>query len=126
MRVFGLLSLLIVVAIIGFLGTRMYFGTGEENDKGIPGLIETRNRAVEDLAVARARELYQQKRAEGVDFSHGPCLSNNLISDWVADIAHNPRIPVDDLPENQCAAFREGKAHHFVELDPNGILIRVY
>jgi hypothetical protein len=58
------------------------------------------------------------------DLSAGPCLSNNLIPDWVADIAHNPRQAVDDLPANQCSAYREGQAHHFVELDLDGNLIR--
>jgi hypothetical protein len=42
----------------------------------------------------------------------------------VADIAHEPRQPVDDEPANQCARFRNGEAHHFVELDPDGALIR--
>jgi hypothetical protein len=43
---------------------------------------------------------------------------------WVADMAHDPRQDVDDDPENQCAAYREGKADHFVELDPEGEFIR--
>jgi hypothetical protein len=50
-----------------------------------------------------------------------PCLSDNNpewnISDWVCDVAHSPREAVDNLPENQCAEFREGGAHHFVEVD---------
>ena len=58
--------------------------------------------------------------------SNGPCLSNELMPDWVADIAHDPRLPVDNLPENQCSAFRDGKAEHFVELDVNGEVIKVY
>jgi len=57
-----------------------------------------------------------------------PCLSdNNLewnVSDWVCDVAHSPREAMDDLPENQCLEFREGKAHHFVEVDPNCNFIR--
>jgi hypothetical protein len=28
------------------------------------------------------------------------------------------------LPANQCRRFRTGQAHHFVELDPRGGLIR--
>jgi hypothetical protein len=31
---------------------------------------------------------------------------------------------VDDEPENQCEAYREGEAGHFVELDPEGNFIR--
>ncbi|OGD85191.1 hypothetical protein A2696_01705 [Candidatus Curtissbacteria bacterium RIFCSPHIGHO2_01_FULL_41_13] len=69
-----------------------------------------------------ALNLYAQKKQERIDFSNGPCLGE-IAPDWVADIAHNPRQAVDDKPENQCADFREGRAHHFVELDPNGNLI---
>jgi hypothetical protein len=75
-------------------------------------------------AIKRAMELYRQKVAEGVDFSSGPCLALEIVPDWCVDIAHNPRQENDDLPENQCASFRAGEVHHFVELDPQGNLIR--
>jgi hypothetical protein len=60
----------------------------------------------------------------------GPCLSDNNdewnVNDWVCDIAHSPRLDIDNLPENQCLAYTEGQAHHFVEVDENCKLIRVY
>jgi len=60
--------------------------------------------------------------------NRSPCLSDNNtawnISDWVCDVAHSPRQPVDNLPENQCSAFREGKARHFVEVGPDCKIIR--
>lgn len=77
-----------------------------------------------DTAVNQAKLLYSQRRDRGEDFSSGPCLSNALMANWVADIAHNPRLPIDDLPENQCVAYLEGRAEHFVELDIEGNLIR--
>lgn len=77
-------------------------------------------------AVKKAKEIFQQKKAAGVDMSSGPCLSNKLLPDWVADVAHNPRQSVDDLPQNQCNAFATGTAHHFIELDTEGNLIRIY
>lgn len=77
-----------------------------------------------DRAVNQAKAVYKQYKELGWDFSKGPCLSNALLPDWVLDIAHNPREPIDNLPENQCSAYREGSAHHFVELDPKGNLIR--
>jgi len=58
------------------------------------------------------------------NYSNGPCLSNEIMPDWVCDVAHNPRQGVDNQPENQCSSFREGKAHHFVEVDENCLLIR--
>lgn len=58
------------------------------------------------------------------DLANGPCVAEELMPDWVADIAHSPRQAVDNLAENQCQSFRNGTAHHFVELDPGGNVIR--
>ena len=77
-----------------------------------------------DTAVNQAQHVYRQRKDMGEDFSVGPCLTDALMPNWVADIAHNPRLPADDLPENQCPAYREGRAGHFGELDPEGNLIR--
>jgi hypothetical protein len=83
--------------------------------------------AERQAAIAAARAVYEKERLAGVDFSRGPCLANPLpppSADWVADVAHEPRRDVDDDPANQCSAYREGEAEHFVELDPDGRLIR--
>jgi hypothetical protein len=77
-----------------------------------------------DSAINQAQNLYYVRRNLGEDFSKSPCLSNDLIPGWVVDISYSPRQPVDDLPENQCSAYLEGRAKHFVELDPEGNLIR--
>jgi hypothetical protein len=73
--------------------------------------------------VALAQQAYAAAKARGVDLERGPCLGT-IAPGWVADVAHDPRQPTDDLPQNQCAAYREGRAQHFVELDPQGRLIR--
>lgn len=73
-------------------------------------------------AFKNALNLYIQKQQEGLDMTSGPCLGK-VADDWVLDIAHKPREKVDDDPQNQCADFREGRAHHFIELDENGKLI---
>jgi hypothetical protein len=78
-----------------------------------------------DNAVNTAKMLYDQQKKAKVDFSDGPCLTNALMEDWVADIVHVPRSEVDNDPDNQCIAFLEGGAHHFVELDLNGNVVRV-
>ena len=57
----------------------------------------------------------------------GPCIGDPLsdFTDWVCDIAHSPRIAeIDNLSDNQCSAYREGRANHFVEVDTNCNLIR--
>ncbi len=78
-----------------------------------------------DVIVNQAKFLYSQNKGRGEDFSKGPCLSEVLMPDWVVDIVHSPREQIDDLPENQCLSYREGRAKHFVELDIKGNLVRV-
>ena len=83
--------------------------------------------ADKQAAIAAARAAYEKARAEGEDFSSGPCIADPLPApsdDWVADVAHDPRADVDDDPANQCASYRAGNAKHFVELDPGGNVIR--
>ena len=78
-------------------------------------------------AITAARVAYESAKAMGIDLRLGPCIADplpGLGGDWVADVAHDPRRPVDDEPTNQCAHFRSGQSHHFVELDPQGRLIR--
>jgi hypothetical protein len=66
-----------------------------------------------------------KSRKDTEDLSRGPCLSNEIAPDWVCDVAHNPREAVDNKPENQCSAYGEGKAHHFIEVAANCTIINV-
>jgi hypothetical protein len=77
-----------------------------------------------DKAIDAARFIYAGKATE--DLSAGPCLSEGIpgLSDWVVDIAHDPRQAVDEESVNQCRSYRDGGTHHFVELTPAGQLIR--
>jgi hypothetical protein len=79
--------------------------------------------AEREVAIAAAHVAYEEAAAGGTDFADGPCLGV-VLENWVADVAHDPREEVDDRPENQCGAFRSGEVEHFVELDPEGDLIR--
>jgi uncharacterized protein YceK len=78
--------------------------------------------ASQDVSEQAKTECIALCKASAADLSNGPCLSDNnpgwKTSDWACDVAHSPRQAIDNQPENQCAAFREGKAHHFVEVDP--------
>ncbi|MBU1000349.1 hypothetical protein KKE78_03070 [Patescibacteria group bacterium] len=105
---------LIVIVLTGFATT--YFFNGFEQRITPKSEIET--------AINQANFLYRQRKAMKVDFSTGPCLSNALMSGWIVDIVHSPRLSIDDLPENQCPAYIEGRAQHFVELDTEGNLVR--
>jgi len=89
--------------------------------------VEQKKQADKTLAQVKCQELCQTRLStDGQDFETGPCLSNEIIPDWVCDIAHSPRQAIDDDPANQCSAFRAGQAHHFVELDGNCNVINVY
>ena len=79
-----------------------------------------------EAAIAAAKHAYAKAKASGERLAAGPCISERLpaLGDWVVDIAHHPRQPVDNKPANQCRRFRAGEAHHFVELTPGGKLIR--
>jgi hypothetical protein len=63
----------------------------------------------------------------GTDLSAGPCLLDPIPLDtnWVCDVAHNPRQNVDNLPQNQCQAFRNRIAHNFMEVTPECEIIRI-
>ena len=78
------------------------------------------------MAIDAAMSAFHRAQAQGVALEDGPCIAEQLpgLEDWVADIAHDPREPVDDDPANQCQRYRDGDASHFVELTPDGELIR--
>ena len=90
-------------------------------DESILGVTISDDRSA---AIEEAYLVYERYKQEDLDFSNGPCLSNELIQDWVLDIVHDPRTEVDDQPGNQCRDYILGVAHHFVEIDPEGKLIR--
>lgn len=87
---------------------------------------EKTEKSSNDQAVSQCVAICEMAKNEGKDLSSGPCLAENYVEDWVCDVAHWPRQQVDNLPENQCPTFREGKTHHFVEVDENCKVIRVY
>jgi len=75
-------------------------------------------------AIRRAKQLFEHIQREGRDLDTGPCLSEEILPGWCVDIAHDPRQPEDNLAQNQCQSYRTGRVRHFVELDPDGNLIR--
>jgi len=90
------------------------------------GGSDSASQAERSQAVGQALVAFGKAKQSGEDLSSGPCISESLpgLADWVADIAHDPRQPVDDEAANQCQRYRSGDAHHFVELTPDGKLIR--
>ncbi len=91
---------------------------GQPNDKVPKGAVPSAQVAL-DTCIQNC----QDAKLAGQNLSNGPCLSENIIDDWVCDVAHSPRQPVDNLPENQCSSFGKA-ASHFVEVDENCGFIR--
>lgn len=111
-------TLLFIIALVVILLTAL--ATLILNDS----FEENTSKSEIDTAVNQAKFLYRQRKEQGEDFSKGPCLSNALMPRWVVDLVHTPRIEIDDLPQNQCPAYLEGRAEHFVELDTDGNFVR--
>ena len=109
---------------------------GEDIEKGLEEGVEKAGEALEKVggemkeltpqeqAKSGCIELCKSDLARGRDLRNGPCLSNNITEDWVCDVAHSPRHEADANPDNQCLWFTEGKANHFVEVDPECNFIR--
>lgn len=114
-----IIAIFLLVAYLAFFQKKAVAPTNFTVPVSSPSASETK---LEDDILKNALNLYIAKKQQGVDFTNGPCLGK-IADDWVLDIAHNPRQPVDDKPENQCEDFSMGRAHHFIELDENGNLI---
>lgn len=118
-------SLVLAVILLSAAAT-IYFSKAPSNGEQTAQTYTVGVSTQDDMAIAEAYKVYAQEKRAGINFSKGPCLTNDLMPDWVADTVHNPRISIDDQPQNQCQAYLEGRAHHFVELDVTGKLVRVY
>ncbi len=82
------------------------------------------SRSPESAAIENCELLCKNSK---MNLSRGPCLSDYYewnVTDWVCDIAHNPRTQEDNDVQNQCKQFLNGNAHHFVELTPDCKFIR--
>ncbi len=87
------------------------------------------NMSEKDRAINECIDLCINARDQGLNLSNGPCLSDLYsfnVNDYVCDVAHNPRKSIDNRIENQCKEFRNGLKNHFIEVDENCSLIRVY
>lgn len=56
----------------------------------------------------------------------GPCLLDPIPeTDYVCDVAHSPRMQIDNMLENQCRTFNDGSVSHFIEVTPDCRFIRM-
>lgn len=87
------------------------------NPKDTPDYVKVQ----QDL-IAKAQKLFSENKNK--DLSAGPCLGK-IAEDWVVDTAHNPRQKIDDELANQCPDYVDGKVSHFIELSPDGDILRI-
>ncbi len=80
----------------------------------------------ENVPVELCKQLCYLALSNNRELANGPCLSNDFYPDYVCDVAHDPRQPIDNRPENQCSFYRMGIAHHFVEVTPECKFIRAH
>ena len=118
LTVFSIAVLSIVVLSAVFLSgctqkTKELTG-GESTDTALSTTLSIRQQAIDGCIALCERALLSEE-----DLGTGPCLSNEVVEDWVCDVAHSPRQTVDNYAENQCSAYRAGDASHFVEVDPD-------
>ncbi|MEZ4521917.1 MAG: hypothetical protein R3A46_09800 [Thermomicrobiales bacterium] len=109
-----ILGMFLIVALLAGCITR------DDDDDEVSGDGE------QTSAIEAAMAVYEDAVDSGVDLSKGPCIAEELeeVPGWSVDIAHDPRQEVDNDPANQCQAYRDGQTSHFVELNPEGELIR--
>lgn len=111
-----------IVVLVALFAITMIVGSGPAPEEAPEDLTQEDV----DAIVQHGQILLTERLNAGDDLSSGPCLDNaETYENWVIDIAHDPREAVDDEPENQCAAYRSGRAEHFVELSTSGDIIRI-
>ena len=107
-----ILGVIVILALVFALTKRVDNSLSDEDDL-------TEGERITRLAL----ELYEQKKQEGMEFS-SQCLGT--VDGYAVDIVHVPRTEEDNLPENQCEDFREGRVSKFIELDKDGNVVRIF
>lgn len=117
--------LILIIAILFWAGAKGFQKTQEIPKRDITEVDLDKRMLIEDI-LKEAKIVINDKIDEDEDLTVGPCLLNpsSINEDYVVDIAHDPRVKEDDNKDNQCSAYIEGKAKHFIEVDESGKLIR--
>ena len=124
--------LIIIVALIIFASLFLFFRGNEDswikdergvyikhgNPSSVPDYVEEQTDAI-----SCAFDLYDGVENNGIVFD-SQCIG--VCEGYAVDIVHVPRTEQDNLVENQCSDFREGNIKHFIELDKDGNIIRIF
>jgi hypothetical protein len=123
---------IVVIVIIGVVLMLLRVSNGGEDNwirdsngvyikHGNPSAVPD-NVAKQQFAINCAKLLYNNAVSSGMEFD-SQCLG--VCGEYSVDIVHVPRTPIDDIEQNQCIEFKEGKTKSFIELDKKGELFRV-
>ncbi|MFH1503424.1 MAG: hypothetical protein ABIE36_02090 [Candidatus Diapherotrites archaeon] len=123
------LLVLVIILILVFLGIILLIIRGDEDNwiKDSRGVwIKHGNPSEIPNYVLEQQEIINCALEKFNNFTgeiNSQCL--DTCKDYVVDIVHVPRTEEDNLIENQCSDFREGKVSHFIELDKEGEIVRI-
>lgn len=122
---------LALIAVGGILFLLRGFNGGEDNwikdssgvwiKHGNPSAIPENVKEQQD-AIVCAGKLYQLVKSDGMELK-SQCLGG--CGNYSIDIVNIPRNAEDDKVENQCKDFADKKIPNFIELDKNGVIVRV-
>lgn len=92
------------------------------NPSEIPEYVENQQEILR-----QSFSLYEDKKYELVNLS-SQCLGIVEYKNvkYAVDLVHVPRNEEDNQAENQCEEFQNGNVRHFVELDRNGMVVRIW
>ena len=112
---------LFLISLAGFFTQEVL----PENNKDKNNEAESENLEIQlpQEAVVCAFDLYNKARAKGIALE-SQCLGT--CGDYAVDIVHIPRIEEDNLEKNQCPDFLAGKVSHFIELDRDRNIFRIW
>ena len=125
-----LIVLVVVAILLAWFFIRFILGGNEDSwikdERGVyvkHGNPSTtpENVLAQQEAINCALDLYQQEKAKTE--LNSQCLGS--CGDYAVDIVHVPRTSEDNLAENQCQDYRQGKVSQFIELNKQGEIVQI-
>lgn len=110
---------LLAIIIVGYTAFTIIRPTSSVNIFAGSQKVES----TQAVSIRSAKKIYADKKAQNTDFDQSPCLSEDMGNGYALDIAHNPREQIDD--QVQCSSYQNGSVKHFVEMSPDGNILRI-
>ncbi|MFZ5392538.1 MAG: hypothetical protein ACOZAR_05140 [Patescibacteria group bacterium] len=89
--------------------------------RAIPGFEHN-----DEVLLNEARSFFFEKKAaySAADWVQGPCLGK-MNDEWVVDVVHNPRLPLDNDQANQCPDYYNKIVAHYILIDMDGKVVEM-